>query len=134
MEVADKPIKRKKWFPTVPKASRIIVFLKYFDPDNTDFRRSRYSFKNLRRSQTKYDRRNAFRIHFQQSEIQDGDIICFQKALTEREIQEHRSVCRCWNIPHFYESLALRIVVSFKPKLEDRSIKTRMTYEQVSLF
>ncbi|CAB4475297.1 unnamed protein product [Rhizophagus irregularis] len=158
MEVADKPIKRKKWFPTVPKASRIIVFLKYFDPDKQTLEGLGHLYiqkfgkvgdiTRVLCKKKEFPPDTPLKIYeevkpnmieemhleftFQQSEIQDGDIICFQKALTEREIQEHRSVCRCWNIPHFYESLALRIVVSFKPKLEDRYLKPELTYEQVS--
>ncbi|CAB4444830.1 unnamed protein product [Rhizophagus irregularis] len=158
MEVADKPIKRKKWFPTVPKASRIIVFLKYFDPDKQTLEGLGHLYvqkfgkvgditrvlcekkefppdtplKIYEEVKPNMIEEMHFEFTFQQSEIQDGDIICFQKALTEREIQEHRSVCRCWNIPHFYESLALRIVVSFKPKLEDQYSKPELTYEQVS--
>ncbi|CAB5376644.1 unnamed protein product [Rhizophagus irregularis] len=158
MEVADKPIKRKKWFPTVPKASRIIVFLKYFDPDKQTLEGLGHLYiqkfgkvgdiTRVLCEKKEFPPDTPLKIYeevkpnmieemhleftFQQSEIQDGDIICFQKALTEREIQEHRSVCRCWNIPHFYESLALRIVVSFKPKLEDRYLKPELTYEQVS--
>ncbi|CAG8488525.1 10217_t:CDS:10 [Acaulospora colombiana] len=58
-----------------------------------------------------------------QSEIQDGDIICFQKALTEKEIQGHQDAGRIYSIPQFYEHLSMRIVVQFKPKLKDREPK-----------
>jgi hypothetical protein len=88
---------------------------------------------------------------FQQSEIQDGDIICFQKDLTEKEyillpycvytfytyyiiepfyvifffrILEHVSSGRCYEIPKFYKLLTLRILVSFKPKFKDREPKS----------
>ncbi|CAI2180552.1 16272_t:CDS:10 [Funneliformis geosporum] len=71
---------------------------------------------------------------FQQSEIQDGDIIVFQKMLTDKEIQEHSSAGRIHNIIQFYESLTLRIVVSFKPKLKDRDPKPEfdLVAEQVA--
>ncbi|CAG8491651.1 11949_t:CDS:10 [Dentiscutata heterogama] len=57
---------------------------------------------------------------FQRSEIQDGDIICFQKALTEKEIQEHTAAGRIHDIPTFYESLCMRIIIQFKPKHKDQ--------------
>ncbi|CAG8844218.1 17810_t:CDS:2, partial [Racocetra persica] len=62
-------------------------------------------------------------LTFQQSEMQDGDIICFQKALTEQEVQEHTNAGRIYDIPTFYELLAMRVVVQFKPKHEDHKQK-----------
>ncbi|RIB22128.1 hypothetical protein C2G38_1998864 [Gigaspora rosea] len=53
---------------------------------------------------------------FKKYNIQNGDIICFQKTLTNKEIQEHVSVNRIYSIPQFYESLSMNIVVHFKSK------------------
>ncbi|CAG8737552.1 19364_t:CDS:10, partial [Gigaspora margarita] len=80
------------------------------------------------------------KLTFQQSEIQDGDIICFQKALTDKEIHEHNTAGRIREIPAFYESLSMRIVVQFKPKYKDREQKPEFelvlnkkhTYDDVS--
>ncbi|KAF0481181.1 cysteine proteinase [Gigaspora margarita] len=53
---------------------------------------------------------------FKKYNIQNGDIICFQKTLTNKEIQDHVSANRIYNIPQFYESLSMNIVVHFKAK------------------
>ncbi|PKY58434.1 hypothetical protein RhiirA4_550053 [Rhizophagus irregularis] len=203
MEVADKPINDKKWFPAVPNTNHIMIFLKYFDPDKQaleglgqlfvqkfgkvgDITRVLCEKKNLSpdtplkiyetwfpanhimvfikyfdpdkqafeglghlyvqkfgnvgditrflREKKNFSPDTPLKIYeevkpnmivemklkstFQQSEIQDGDIICFQKALTETEIRKHIKTGRYWNIPHFYKSLTLRIVVSFKLKFD----------------
>ncbi|RGB42716.1 ICP0-binding domain of ubiquitin-specific protease 7-domain-containing protein [Rhizophagus diaphanus] len=119
MEVAKK-INGKKWFPAVPNANIIIVFLKYFDPDKQALEGLGHLYVQKfgqEISPNMIEEMNP-ESTFQQSEIQDGDIICFQKTLTEREIQKHKTAGHCWDIPHFYELLTLRIVVSFKPKFD----------------
>ncbi|RGB42735.1 ubiquitin carboxyl-terminal hydrolase 5 [Rhizophagus diaphanus] len=166
MEVADKPINGKTWFPTVPEANHIMVFLKYFDPEKQALEGLGHLYiqkfgkvgdiTRVLCEKKEFPPDTPLKIYeeikpnmieemklkstFQQSEIQDGDIICFQKALTEKEIQEHTSSGRYSDIPHFYESLTLRIVVSFKPKLKDRDPKPefdlvlnkKWTYDQVA--
>ncbi|PKC11352.1 putative ubiquitin-specific processing protease 21 [Rhizophagus irregularis] len=166
MEVADKPINGKTWFPTVPEANHIMVFLKYFDPDKQALEGLGHLYiqkfgkvgdiTRVLCEKKEFPPDTPLKIYeeikpnmieemklkstFQQSEIQDGDIICFQKALTEKEIQEHTTSGRYWDIPHFYESLTLRIVVLFKPKLKDRDPKPefeivlnkKWTYDQVA--
>lgn len=166
MEVADKPINGKAWFPTVPEASHIMVFLKFFDPEKQALEGLGHLYiqkfgkvgdiTRVLCEKKEFPPDTPLKIYeeikpnmieemklkstFQQSEIQDGDIICFQKALTEKEIQEHTTSGRYSDIPHFYESLTLRIVVSFKPKLKDRDPKPefdlvlnkKWTYDQVA--
>ncbi|CAB4475303.1 unnamed protein product [Rhizophagus irregularis] len=144
MEVADKPINGKTWFPAVSNANNIIVFLKYFDPDKQTLEGLGHLYvqkfgrvRDITRilcEKKKFSPNTPLKIYeeikpnmieekkpkstFQQSEMQDGDIICFQKTLTEKEIQKHKTAGHCWDIPHFYELLTLRIVVSFKPKFD----------------
>ncbi|CAG8434848.1 2439_t:CDS:10 [Funneliformis mosseae] len=110
MEVADKPINGKTWFPPIEGNNHIMEI----KPN---------MIEEMKLKST-----------FQQSEIQDGDIIVFQKALTDKEIQEHSLAGRIHNIIQFYESLTLRIVVSFKPKLKDRDPKPEfdLVAEQVA--
>jgi len=166
MEVADKPINGKSWFPPTEGNSHIMVFLKYFDPDTQTLEGLGHlyiqkfgkvgDYTRILCEKKEFPPDTPLKIYeeikpnmieemkpkntFQQSEIQDGDIICFQKALTEKEIQEHMAASRIHSIPHFYESLSLRVVVSFKPKLKDREPKPefdlvlnkKWTYDQVA--
>jgi len=166
MEVADKPINGKTWFPPTEGNSHIMVFLKYFDPDTQTLEGLGHlyiqkfgkvgDYTRILCEKKEFPPDTPLKIYeeikpnmieemkpkntFQQSEIQDGDIICFQKALTEKEIQEHMAASRIHNIPQFYESLTLRVVVTFKPKLKDREPKPefdlilnkKWTYDQVA--
>ncbi|PKC06208.1 hypothetical protein RhiirA5_483430, partial [Rhizophagus irregularis] len=154
------------WFLAIPHENNIMIILKYFDPDKQAFEglghlyvqkfgkvgditcvlceKKNFSpdtpLKIYEEIKPNMIEKMEFESTFQQSEIQDGDIICFQKDLTEKEIQEHTISGRYWDIPHFYESLTLRIVVSFKPKLKDRDPKPefdlilnkKWTYDQVA--
>ncbi|GES93025.1 cysteine proteinase [Rhizophagus clarus] len=149
------------WFPTAPEANHIMVFLKYFDPnkqaleglghlyiqkfgkvgDITRVLCEKKEFppgtplKIYEEIEPNIIEEMKFKSTFQQSEIQDGDIICFQKALTDKEIQEHTSAGRYCDIPHFYESLTLRIVVSFKQKFvcSSYTVDTVETVETVEV-
>ncbi|PKK79919.1 hypothetical protein RhiirC2_860249 [Rhizophagus irregularis] len=120
MEVAKPMINGKTWFPAVQNANNIIVFLKYFDPDKQALEGLGHLYVQKFGKEIKPNmiEEKKPKSTFQQSEIQDGDIICFQKTLTEKEIQKHKTAGHCWDIPHFYELLTLRIVVSFKPKFD----------------
>ncbi|KAF0511326.1 cysteine proteinase [Gigaspora margarita] len=59
---------------------------------------------------------------FQQAEIQNGDIICFQKDLTDE-------ISHKLNAAAFYESLYMRIVVQFKQKYKDQEQKPEFNDE-----
>ncbi|GBB89574.1 hypothetical protein RclHR1_01630012 [Rhizophagus clarus] len=134
METAEKPIYGNTWFPE--GNDHVIVFLKYFDPDKQAFEGLGHLCVHMYSKMKDYVRIFCEKKEFppdtpleiyeeikphmilkmnlestlQQSEIQNGDIICFQKVLTEKEIREHKLADRCWNIPDFYESLLLRNV------------------------
>ncbi|RUS34884.1 ICP0-binding domain of ubiquitin-specific protease 7 [Jimgerdemannia flammicorona] len=45
------------------------------------------------------------RATFQQSEIQDGDIICFQKEISDREAAEYKLQAHAATIIEFFEQL-----------------------------
>ncbi|CAG8433376.1 8105_t:CDS:10 [Ambispora gerdemannii] len=147
LEIAEKPT-NGKYFPSEGNAFTM-VFLKYFDPDNQtleglghlyiqkfgkvgDILQTLCEKKGfpLNTPLKLYEEIKPTMIEemktkatFQQSEIQDGDIICFTKALTEKEIQDHQAENRIATIPQFYEYLTCRIVVQFKPKFRDRELK-----------
>ena len=51
-----------------------------------------------------------------QSEIQDGDIICFQNEISDQEARGLESEGLYSNPPQFYAFLHNRVTVLFKPK------------------
>ncbi|ORZ20052.1 cysteine proteinase [Lobosporangium transversale] len=77
---------------------------------------------------------------FQQSEIQGGDIIVFQKELTPKEITELQQQNLRVSIPQHYEYIYNRLIVNFKPKNDqDPALETytielsrKSTYDQVA--
>ncbi|RHZ60946.1 hypothetical protein Glove_350g9 [Diversispora epigaea] len=149
LEVAEKSPNSKTLFPPHEGNAQIMVFLKYFDPDTQSLEGLNHLYihkfgkvgdivhtlcekKDLPPNTPLklYEEIKPNMIEemkpkstFQQSEIQDGDIICFQKVLTEREIQEHSAAGRVYNIPQFYEFLSMRIVVQFKPKPRPKEVE-----------
>ncbi|CAG8719781.1 8875_t:CDS:10, partial [Cetraspora pellucida] len=165
LEMVDKPLSTVILSPK-ERNSYLLVFIKYFNPDTQSLEGMCYLYvrkhskvgdiipilcekKNFP-SHTKLKIYEEIRprmiakivpsLTFQQSEIQNGDIICFQKALTKEEIQIHTSTGRICDIPTFYESLLMRVVVKFKPKCKDHELKPefelilneKYTYEEVA--
>ncbi|KAF6765135.1 ubiquitin carboxyl-terminal hydrolase 5 [Ephemerocybe angulata] len=59
---------------------------------------------------------------FAQSEIQDGDIICFQVDLPEKEIHDLEVVQGLYSNPvQFYDFLQNRVMIFFRPRHEELS-------------
>ncbi|CAG8845048.1 14094_t:CDS:2, partial [Gigaspora margarita] len=149
LEVA-KPINGKVWFPKVENDfPHILVFIKYFNPDTQSLNRGLcylyiQKFDKVGNiipilcEKKNFPPHTPLKIYeeikpnmieemkpnltFQQSEIQDGDIICFQKVLTEKEAQGYTIAGRICDIPAFYESLSIRIVIHFKPRYKYREL------------
>ncbi|WVO13321.1 hypothetical protein L204_100935 [Cryptococcus depauperatus] len=78
---------------------------------------------------------------FVQNEIQDGDIICFQVELPEKEVADLESQSLYSSVPQFYDFLQNRILVHFKPRYEDKSgqlpefelmLSKKMTYDTMA--
>lgn len=77
---------------------------------------------------------------FVQAEIQDGDIICFQKTLTEKEITSYQQMDPPYftDAKEFYDSMVNRVQVKFLPlprtegKQFDLILNKRMTYDQIA--
>ncbi|CAG8689127.1 16760_t:CDS:10, partial [Cetraspora pellucida] len=139
MEIVEKPINFKK---NHSQAGSIIIFIKYFNPDSQSLEslgqlyvkkscRINSIFPALRKKKqlplktslkiyeeiTPYMvKKIASRHTFIKFNIQNGDILCFQKALKNKEIQEYELASRISSIPQFYESLSENIVVKFKSK------------------
>ncbi|GBB99174.1 hypothetical protein RclHR1_03440007 [Rhizophagus clarus] len=145
MELADKKINDKSLISSIKENINVLIFLKYFDPDTQTleglghlyvrkFDKSSNCIHILCKKKNfpldtplkLYEEVKPnmideidLKFTFQKLELQNGDIICFQKVLTEKEIQEHTEAGRIHSIPQFYELLSLRSVFSFKSKLND---------------
>src|SRR5258708_5940291 len=79
---------------------------------------------------------------FTQSEIQDGDIICFQVDISDKEIHDLESQGLYSNPPQFYDFLQNRVMVLFRPKFDDPDteqpefslvLSKKQNYDAVSL-
>lgn len=76
----------------------------------------------------------------QQAEIQDGDIICFQRALSDAEAGAATASGLCPDARHFYDLLLNRITIKFYPKLINDPnnevfelvLSKKTTYDQLS--
>ena len=54
-----------------------------------------------------------------QSEIQDGDIICFQVDISDKEVHDLESQGLYSDPQQFYDSLQNRVMVLFRPKFDE---------------
>lgn len=59
------------------------------------------------------------KLTFAQSEIQDGDVICFQVEQTDKEIHDLESQGLYSNPIQFYDFLQNRVMIIFRPKFEE---------------
>ncbi|KAF8460666.1 hypothetical protein BDZ91DRAFT_738896 [Kalaharituber pfeilii] len=75
---------------------------------------------------------------FSQAEIQDGDIICFQKQVSEKDATAYLSSdpARFIDAKEFYENMTNRVLVKFLPKVEgktfDLQLNKKMSYDQIA--
>ncbi|EKM55554.1 uncharacterized protein PHACADRAFT_256265 [Phanerochaete carnosa HHB-10118-sp] len=59
------------------------------------------------------------KLTFTQSEIQDGDIICFQVDINEKEIHDLENQGLHSNPTQYYDFLQNRVMIIFRPKFEE---------------
>ncbi|CAL1704393.1 unnamed protein product [Somion occarium] len=59
------------------------------------------------------------KLTFTQSEIQDGDIICFQVDISEKELHDLENQGLYSNPSQFYDFLQNRVMIVFRPKFEE---------------
>lgn len=77
---------------------------------------------------------------FQQSEIQDGDVICFQSEISEKDAHDTEAQSLYSNPIQFYDFLQNQIKVLFKPRFDDAEYKgeyeitlsKKMTYDMMA--
>ncbi|KAG8878853.1 hypothetical protein FRB98_005967 [Tulasnella sp. 332] len=76
---------------------------------------------------------------FQQSEIQDGDIICFQSDITEKEALDYEQQGLSPTPVQFYDFLMNRVLINFKPRDEEKdkeefdlTFHKKMNYETLA--
>ncbi|CAG8515001.1 708_t:CDS:10, partial [Scutellospora calospora] len=144
MEILEIPINiNDNFLPTKSlKTNEIIIFLKYFNTDTQSLEKANLSTSDIHSridsifpilcKKMKFSPKTLFDIYeeyapdminklisrytFRMSGMQNGDIICFQKTLTKREIQKFIFTGHIYNILQFYESLSMNIIVQFKSK------------------
>ncbi|KAF9113641.1 hypothetical protein BGX27_001116 [Mortierella sp. AM989] len=153
---AAKPINGKtSWFHSDSQSGDIMIFIKYYDPFTSTLEGlgklhvhknakvgdivsilnemkgfpSNTSLKLFEEIKPTMIEPMKPKSTFQQCEIQGGDIIVFQKDLTQKELVELQQQNLRAFIPQHYEYLHNRIVVEFKPKVEqDIDNPTLQTY------
>ncbi|THH20676.1 hypothetical protein EW146_g701 [Bondarzewia mesenterica] len=59
------------------------------------------------------------KVTFAQSEIQDGDVVCFQVDINEKEVHDLESQGLYSNPIQFYDFLQNRVMILFRPKFEE---------------
>lgn len=77
---------------------------------------------------------------FLQSEIQDGDVICFQTEISEKDAHDYETQSLYSNPIQFYDFLQNQIKVLFKPRFDDVEYKgefeitlsKKMTYDMMA--
>lgn len=77
---------------------------------------------------------------FHQSEIQDGDVICFQTEISENDAHDYEAQSLYSNPIQFYDFLQNQIKVLFKPRFDDVEYKgeyeitlsKKMTYDMMA--
>lgn len=82
------------------------------------------------------------KMTFAQSEIQDGDVICFQVEISEKETHDLESQGLHANPLHYYDFLQNRVMIDFRPKFDEIDdhnpefeiiISKKMNYDHVCL-
>ncbi|KAK9254267.1 hypothetical protein V1507DRAFT_441983 [Lipomyces tetrasporus] len=127
-------------------ASKLLIFLKYFDPFTQSLtgmgccivgRNDKVSdiFPSIIKmmqwpSNTQIDLYEeiqpsmieAIKVKqtFAQVEIQEGDIICFQKHLSESELAK---VSGCHDVKSYYDFLRNRVLIVFKPRFQNGPVQ-----------
>lgn len=74
----------------------------------------------------------------QQAELQDGDVICFQKSLTDKQAAAIAQTGGYTDAKDFYDHLLNRMPIDFAPKLDTKSeadsfklaLSRKMSYDQ----
>jgi ubiquitin carboxyl-terminal hydrolase 7 len=141
----------------------IVVFLKYFDPLNQSLRGLHHIYmrKNdkvqeivpLINEMMKWPVKTELQLFeeikptmiepikgkqtFHQAEIQDGDIICFQKALTDKELEALKERKLCKDAKEFYDMLVNLTSIRFLPKQDGQedfilTLSKKNTYDEVA--
>ena len=81
------------------------------------------------------------KMTFQQAEIQDGDIICFQKDLSEAETASVRQAGNYANAKEFYDYLLNRTMIRMFPRFPQNvegesfelTLNRKLSYDQLAL-
>ena len=79
------------------------------------------------------------KVTLQQAEIQDGDIVCFEKALTDQEAAAIQQAGNYATAKEFYDYLLNRVAIQFFPRVAPETLEQfsivlsrKMSYDQVA--
>jgi len=163
----QKPGEMQRWAATYPNESPIMVFVKHFSLEEQTLlglghfyvhRHLKVSdLVNMINEHMHYPPGTALKIYeeikpqmielmkqkatFLQSEIQDGDIVCFQTEMSEQSGDVDRT-SKCSTPPQMYDFFTNRLQVYFKPRFEehgelkltdfDLTLSKKMNYETMA--
>ncbi|KAI8373084.1 cysteine proteinase [Radiomyces spectabilis] len=142
--------------PPSPTASKVLVFIKLFDPRTQQIRGigRLYVSKNGKvgsiiedlnklagfepgTSITLYEEIKPTMIEemdlnftFMLAEIQDGDIICVQPKLTEEEMAELKAKDYCLTVPSFLEYQRNIVHITFSPKVYNPDVEFTLVLQR----
>ncbi|RIB15561.1 ICP0-binding domain of ubiquitin-specific protease 7-domain-containing protein [Gigaspora rosea] len=149
MEVTNKPINNDTWFPSITNyTNTLIIFIKFYNPDTQSLEGLCHLYVdgydkvckilpilcekktfppntplNIYHELPNSIQEMKINLSFRESKIQNGDVICFQRVLTENEALVYTAKGFIHNISIFYKLLYTCMVVQFKPKYEDQEQK-----------
>ncbi|KAF7338349.1 Ubiquitin carboxyl-terminal hydrolase 21 [Mycena venus] len=104
-----------------PPPQSIMIFLKHFDTSKQTLLGAGkvYMLRTSKEIKPGMIELMKPKLSFAQSEIQDGDVICFQVDLPEKEAHDIESQGLHSNPIHYYDFLQNRVMIVFRPKLEE---------------
>ena len=142
------PLKQIVWPTASPTSNNMLIFLKVYDPARQVLQGATYTYvSRFDKVQELVTIINQFmqwspdtqlnlyeeikpsmiepmklKSTFQQSEIQNGDIICFERALTDAQILEITAHGGFATAVSYYEFLDNRVVITFKPRSPNQPV------------
>ncbi|KAF9082945.1 hypothetical protein BGX23_011943 [Mortierella sp. AD031] len=148
LEIPERPIKanngRTSWFQNETYNGNIMIFVKFYDPFTMTMRGlgklyvhkqtvvgdivgrlnemkgfpAHTSLKLFEEIKPSMIEPMKVKLTFHQCEIQGGDIIVFQKELTQKETEDLEQRKLRATVPQYFDYIHNRLMVEFKPKTE----------------
>ncbi|OAQ27058.1 hypothetical protein K457DRAFT_1805530 [Linnemannia elongata AG-77] len=170
LEIPERPIKanngRTSWFQNETYNGNIMIFVKFYDPFTTTMRGlgklyvhkqtvvgdivgrlnemkgfpAHTSLKLFEEIKPSMIEPMKVKLTFHQCEIQGGDIIVFQKELTQKETEELEQRKLRATVPQYFDYIHNRLMVEFKPKTDNDAhlptflveLSKKNTYDEIA--